>query len=163
MQIEIAAFLQQLDALLQNNQLEQARIYLEQTLQQAKQEQDFSALMTIYNEWIGFCRDTGDFSAMLTACRELKELMQAHHLEGTQAYATSCLNIANAFRAAGKHTESLQLYQEVGAIYQNLLPPDDLLMAMVDNPGEYNALVAFVQNLQGFNTSFNDLVDEAKN
>ena len=54
MQIEIAAFLQQLDALLQNNQLEQARIYLEQTLQQAKQEQDFSALMTIYNEWIGF-------------------------------------------------------------------------------------------------------------
>lgn len=41
--------------------------------------------------------------------------------------------------------------------------PDDLLMAMVDNPGEYNALVAFVQNLQGFNTSFNDLVDEAKN
>ena len=163
MQIEIAAFLQQLDALLQNNQLEQARAYLEQTLQQAKQEQDFSALMTIYNEWIGFCRDTGDFSAMLTACRELKELMQAHHLEGTQAYATSCLNIANAFRAAGKHTESLQLYQEVAAIYQNLLPPDDLLMAMVDDPGEYNALVAFVQNLQGFNTSFNDLVDEAKN
>ena len=44
MQIEIAAFLQQLDALLQNNQLEQARAYLEQTLQQAKQEQDFSAL-----------------------------------------------------------------------------------------------------------------------
>ena len=41
--------------------------------------------------------------------------------------------------------------------------PDDLLMAMVDDPGEYNALVAFVQNLQGFNTSFNDLVDEAKN
>lgn len=40
--------------------------------------------------------------------------------------------------------------------------PDDLLMAMVDDPGEYNALVAFVQNLQGFNTSFNDLVDEAK-
>lgn len=41
--------------------------------------------------------------------------------------------------------------------------PDDLLMAMVDDPGEYNALVAFVQNFQGFNTSFNDLVDEAKN
>lgn len=41
--------------------------------------------------------------------------------------------------------------------------PADLLMAMVDGAGEYNALVAFVQELQGFNTSFNDLVDEAKN
>lgn len=41
--------------------------------------------------------------------------------------------------------------------------PGDLLMAMVDDPGEYNALVAFVQDLQGFNTSFNDVVDEAKN
>lgn len=143
MQIEIAAFLQQLDALLQNNQLEQARAYLEQTLQQAKQEQDFSALMTIYNEWIGFCRDTGDFSAMLTACRELKELMQAHHLEGTQAYATSCLNIANAFRAAGKHTESLQLYQEVAAIYRKLLQPDDLLIASY-----YNNLALLYQEMQ---------------
>ena len=41
--------------------------------------------------------------------------------------------------------------------------PEDLLMAMVDDPGEYNDLAAFVQKFQGFNVSFEDKVDEGKN
>lgn len=41
--------------------------------------------------------------------------------------------------------------------------PEDLLLAMVDDPGEYNDLAAFVQKFQGFNVSFEDKVNEAKN
>ena len=41
--------------------------------------------------------------------------------------------------------------------------PDELLLAMVDDPGEYNDLAAFVQRFQGFNVSFDEKVDEAKN
>lgn len=41
--------------------------------------------------------------------------------------------------------------------------PGDLLMALVDDPGEYNDLVAFIQKFQGFDTSFDDKVEEAKN
>lgn len=41
--------------------------------------------------------------------------------------------------------------------------PEDLLLAMVDDPGEYNDLAAFVQKFQGFNVSFEDKVDTAKN
>lgn len=41
--------------------------------------------------------------------------------------------------------------------------PEELLLAMVDDPGEYNELSSYVQQLQGFNTSFEDKVDEAKN
>ncbi|MBA9087471.1 hypothetical protein FHR92_003956 [Fontibacillus solani] len=41
--------------------------------------------------------------------------------------------------------------------------PEDLLKEMIDDPGEYNAFVAFVQNLNGFNKSLEDMVDEAKN
>lgn len=41
--------------------------------------------------------------------------------------------------------------------------PEDLLLAMVDDPGEYNDLAAFVQKFQGFNVSFEDKVDEGKN
>lgn len=40
---------------------------------------------------------------------------------------------------------------------------EDLLLAMVDDPGEYNDLAAFVQKFQGFDTSFEDQVKEAKN
>ena len=41
--------------------------------------------------------------------------------------------------------------------------PEELLLAMVDDPGEYNELTAFMQRFQGFDTSFNDKVEEAKN
>ncbi len=41
--------------------------------------------------------------------------------------------------------------------------PEDLLMAMVDDPGEYADLAAYVQKFQGFNVSFEDKVEEAKN
>lgn len=45
----------------------------------------------------------------------------------------------------------------------NVKTPEDLLMAMIDDPGEYNDLAAFVQKFQGFNVSFEDEVEEGKN
>ncbi len=44
-----------------------------------------------------------------------------------------------------------------------VMSPEELLLAMVDDPGEYNDLAAFVQKFQGFDTSFQEKVDEAKN
>lgn len=41
--------------------------------------------------------------------------------------------------------------------------PEELLYAMVDDPGEYNGLAAFVQRFQGFDTSFEERVGQAKN
>ena len=43
------------------------------------------------------------------------------------------------------------------------MTPEELLLAMVDDPGEYNDLASFVQTFQGFNVSFEDKVEEAKN
>lgn len=41
--------------------------------------------------------------------------------------------------------------------------PEDLLMEMVDDPGEYNALSEFVQSLNGFDESMEEKVEQAKN
>ena len=41
--------------------------------------------------------------------------------------------------------------------------PEDLLKEMVDDPGEYNDLVSFIQNYNGFNETMEDKVTEAKN
>lgn len=40
--------------------------------------------------------------------------------------------------------------------------PDDLLLAMIDNPGEYDNLGLFVQNMNGY-ISLDEKVEEAKN
>lgn len=41
--------------------------------------------------------------------------------------------------------------------------PEDLIYAMVDNPGEYQELCVWIQKFQGFTKSFEEKVDEAKN
>ena len=44
-----------------------------------------------------------------------------------------------------------------------VMTPEELLKEMIDDPGEYNALAAFVQEFNGFNTTIEDKVEEAKN
>lgn len=41
--------------------------------------------------------------------------------------------------------------------------PEELLLEMVDDVSEYNALVAFISDFQGFNENIGDKVEEAKN
>lgn len=44
-----------------------------------------------------------------------------------------------------------------------VMTPDDLLKEMVDNPGEYQDFATFIQEFNGFNTTLEDKVEEAKN
>lgn len=44
-----------------------------------------------------------------------------------------------------------------------VMTPDDLLKEMIDNAGEYGDFAAFVQKFNGFNTTMEDKVEEAKN
>lgn len=43
-----------------------------------------------------------------------------------------------------------------------VMTPEELIKAMIDNPGEYNDFANFIQNYNGFET-LQDKVDEAKN
>ena len=44
-----------------------------------------------------------------------------------------------------------------------VMTPEELLKEMIDDPGEYQAFVGFVQDFNGFNTTLEDKVEEAKN
>lgn len=44
-----------------------------------------------------------------------------------------------------------------------VMSPDDLLKEMIDDPGEYQEFATFIQNFNGFNTTLEDKVEEAKN
>ena len=41
--------------------------------------------------------------------------------------------------------------------------PEDLVREMIDEPGEYNRFLTFVQEFNGFDNSMEDKVEEAKN
>ena len=44
-----------------------------------------------------------------------------------------------------------------------VMSPDDLLKEMIDDPGEYNKFLAYVQEFNGFDSNMEDKVEEAKN
>ena len=41
--------------------------------------------------------------------------------------------------------------------------PEDLLYEMIDNPGEFNDLAAFVQQYSGLDETMEEKIQEAKN
>lgn len=44
-----------------------------------------------------------------------------------------------------------------------VMTPEELLKEMIDDPGEYQDFATFVQDYNGFNTSIEDKIEEAKN
>lgn len=44
-----------------------------------------------------------------------------------------------------------------------VMTPEDLLFAMVDDPGEYQDLCVWIQKFQGFDKTLEEKVEEAKN
>ena len=44
-----------------------------------------------------------------------------------------------------------------------VMTPEDLIKEMIDDPGEYQDFVTFIQNFNGFNVTLEDKVSEAKN
>lgn len=44
-----------------------------------------------------------------------------------------------------------------------VMTPEDLLKEMIDDPGEYQDFASFIQEFNGFNSTLEDKVEEAKN
>ncbi len=123
-----------LDGLFSRQRMDEVEPYLQQVLQEAMEEEEYSTVITIVNELIGFYRDTSQYEKSIFYCEQILELMEQLGFGGSIHYATTCLNAANAYRAAGMLEQSLKLYQKVKKIYDRfLLPTDDLFASYYNN------------------------------
>ncbi|MDO4156484.1 MAG: DUF4125 family protein [Oscillospiraceae bacterium] len=140
--------LQQLDALLRESKLKEADAFLTEQIQAAKQEPDWEAALTLYNEQMGFLRDCGRFAESITAGEQALQCIQTLHLEQTLPHATTLLNVANAQRAAGKYESAFSSYRAVKELYDRLLSPTDDRMASY-----YNNLSLLYQAVEDWEAS----------
>jgi len=107
--------------------------FLVENMDAAKAENDKNSLITLLNEMIGFCRDTCQYEKSKKYSLELLDIIKEEKLQGTVAYATSQLNIANAARAAGELNVSMDYYKQAYKTYEQLLEPTDFLFASINN------------------------------
>ena len=131
--MDIQKVIDGLDKLFADRQIEKVEDYLSVHLEQALNEGDVGSAITIINELIGFYRDTSQYGKAEAYCEKLLPFMEKAGLTGTVHYGTSCLNIANAYRAAGRLEESMKHYRMVFDVYEKVLDKKDFRYASLNN------------------------------
>ena len=131
--MNIQEILAHYDAMFGKYSLSDIEVYLYKNIEQAKEQSESSVLFTLLNEMIGFCRDTTQKEKALKYCDELLDLLDTMNLKGSVEYATSLLNIANAYRAFGLLEESIQFFENVEYIYHQKLDKNNFGYANLYN------------------------------
>lgn len=143
--MNINQVMMELDKLFSEERIGEVPQFLETHIDEALAENDKNAQLTLYNECIGFYRETGSYDKSIENCHKAIALMEEMGLQGTMPYATTLLNIANAHRAAGRLEESLGFYNQVRPIYMEKLKADDMYFA-----GLYNNMSLLYQEMGDF-------------
>ncbi len=131
--LNLEKIVQQIDNLFSQNRGADAEALLKQSIVQAVQEEDDNALLTLLNELIGYYRETSQVEASFHLADQAFALLGQMGLEGTIPYATTLLNVANAYRAGGRLDDSLRCYEKTMEVYRRLLDPKDMLVASLYN------------------------------
>lgn len=134
-----------LNELFQNRETDKVEDYLSGHLESALKEGDAGAAITIINELIGFYRDTSQYDKAEAYCSRLLPFMEKAGLKDTVHYGTSCINIANVYRASGRLEDSMAHYRKVFEIYDKVLDRNDFLYASL-----YNNLSLLYQEMGEF-------------
>ena len=131
--MNIDAFFEELDSYFEKNQVEKIDDFLTVSLEQAKEEEDYAAYISICNEMIGFYRSVSAFQKAYVAAEDVLLLMEELKLEDTEHFATTLLNTATAYSAAGDYAQALRFYRQAVQIYERLLPAEDYRWAGLYN------------------------------
>ncbi len=146
--LDLAAVIQQIDTFFARNKGADAEALLKESIVLAVQEEDDNALLTLLNELIGYYRETSQVEASFHLAEQAVTLMDQMGLKGTIPYATTLLNVANAYRAGGRLDDSLRCYTGTMEIYRRLLDPKDMLAASL-----YNNMSLLYQEMEKFKES----------
>lgn len=146
--MNIQLVLGQLDSLFAEHKIDEVEGFLLGKLEEANKEGDRGAIITLMNEIIGHYREMSEFDKSVEYCNDVLLLMQKLEMEGTTAYATTLLNVANAYRAAGLLRESMAAYQAVKIFYEKNLGYDDIRYASL-----YNNMSLLFQEMDDFESA----------
>lgn len=135
--MDINRVLLEYDSMFGKNTLEEIEGYLVSCIEEAYEEPDYYSVITLLNEFIGFCRDTSQNEKGKEGCRHTIDIMNRMGLAGTVEYATSLLNVANAYRAYGVLEDSLELYKRLRKFTIRIYPQMNSIMPVYTTTGVF--------------------------
>lgn len=131
--MEIREVLSQLDGLFARKELAQVEPFLLSQLAQAQAEGDDAARLALLNELVGYYRSISRHEDALKMAAAALALISEMGLAGTSACATTLVNVATAYRAAGDLAHAAALYDDARAIYERLGENGYALASLLNN------------------------------
>ncbi len=117
--------LKKLDSYLHKNDYISAERHLMYWLDEARVNGDFSTEILVQNELMGIYRKIGKEEKALLSVTSVLEKIKQIHIEEQLGAATTYLNAATVYKAFGKASLSLPLFEKAQAIYERELDPFD--------------------------------------
>ncbi len=150
--MDVLQVIREMDGLYELNKPDAVEPFLLEKMEEARAERDYESLVTLLNEGIGYYRDRAKYDKCLLCCREARKTLDEMGMKGSVPYATTLLNIATAYRAAGMLDASMEIYREVFQIYEERLDRSDYLFASLYNnisllyeqKGDYNSAISYL-------------------
>lgn len=131
--MDVNCVLQQVDECYERHQGQEAEKLMQTAIAEAVAEKDDESLLQLLNELLGYYRETSQTENAYAIADQCISLAEKMGLQGTIPYATTLLNVANAYRAGGRLKDSLELYLKVREVYSAALSPDNMMVAGLEN------------------------------
>ncbi|MBP8967830.1 MAG: DUF4125 family protein [Lachnospiraceae bacterium] len=131
--MDIETIRETIDKLYEQGRSLEAEDVLLSTAGAAAEEGDDHLLLQILNELIGHYRETGEWEKAFEITDRAVYIAGRIFPTESIPYATTLLNAASMYRAAGKLDMSRSMYHEVEKIYAVTLKSDDMLYASLYN------------------------------
>ncbi|MCQ2524569.1 MAG: DUF4125 family protein [Lachnospiraceae bacterium] len=127
--MDLAAVLNKLDEAISNGRGIEGEAILKEGIASAIEENDNGILLQLLNELLGYYREYSRVEESYQIADNIRALLSQMGLEGSIPYATSLLNIANAYRAGGRLDDSMAMYEQVKEIYDRSVSRDSIFRA----------------------------------
>lgn len=149
-QFESDEMIAEIDGLFDENKPKEAEKFMLLQLEKALIKDKRGDMLKLYNELIGYYRQTSEKEKLYDVVIKALELGSKMEITDTIEYATTAINAANAYRSTGDLEESKKYYGIAESIYnekiaKNLLDVNDMLVA-----GLYNNISLMYQELGDF-------------
>ncbi|WP_062200669.1 tetratricopeptide repeat protein [Demequina salsinemoris] len=161
---DVEAMLRGLDRILADQDGPSAVPYLDDALAGARAAGDGGAVLTVLNEMMGLHRSLGAHDRSRQAADDALALVDRLGLKGSEAHATTLINVATARRAAGDLDDARVAYAEALTVAERTMPAGDRRLAALHNnlsmlhseagdaQGAYDELTAALSIVEGAST-----------
>ncbi len=131
--MNINEVLDEYDAMFGKYNTDKIEGFLDKKLKEAIGEDDIPSVITLLNELIGFCRDCGNQEKGIHYCTQVVRIMNDIGMCNTVEFATTLINVANAYRAFGLYEESQKNYKIALKVFEDSLDAYDSRFAILYN------------------------------